>query len=148
MHDERITINRRLPLVMMPQHHHYEATVEINISEQAAGRFVLFYNDQTYSGIELSNEGVHGIIRGWRTPAKKWTTSKLFVKLQYIEHEIIFYCSEDGVKWSKFEHSFETSGWHHNALGGFLALRLALWAHGNGEVTFSQFAYRPLTELD
>lgn len=97
---------------------------------------VLFYSDKTYSGLELSGEGLHGVIRGWRTPAKPWPSRHLVVRLQYIEHEVIFYYSHDGTEWTKFEHSFEISGWHHNALGGFLALRLALWAQGQGKVTF------------
>lgn len=134
------------PLVYMPGDHHYEATVELEIGGGAEGRFVLFYNDATYSGIELSSHGLHGIIRGWRTPAKPWPEKSVRIRLQYKEHEAIFYYSADGVKWMKFEHSFETSGWHHNALGGFLALRLALWAHGDGEVKFSSFDYRPMSE--
>lgn len=57
---------------------------------------------------------------------------------------MVFAYSQDGEEWTKFEHSFEVSGWHHNALGGFLALRLALWAQGEGTVTFNNFTYRPL----
>jgi xylan 1,4-beta-xylosidase len=132
------------PLVFMPLDHHYEAQVEIDISEEAAGRFVLFYNDKTYSGLELSGEGLHGVIRSWRTPAKPWPSRHLAVRLEYSGHEVIFYYSHDSVEWTKFEHSFETSGWHHNALGGFLALRLALWAQGQGQVTFTNFEYRAL----
>lgn len=133
-----------VPLVMMPKDHHYEAQVEIAVEGQASGRFVLFYNDNTYSGLELSCDGLHGVIRGWRTPAKPWASSQLYVRLQYIEHEVVFYYSANGTEWAKFEHSFETSGWHHNALGGFLALRLALWAHGDGNVTFRNFKYSAL----
>ena len=134
------------PLVFMPEDHKYEAQVEIDVMEEgASGRFVLFYNDKTYSGIELSAEGVHGVIRGWRTPAKPWSSRKLIVRIEYIEHEVIFYCSHDGEEWHKFEHSFETSGWHHNARGGFLALRLALWAGGEGKVAFKNFEYRVLS---
>jgi beta-xylosidase len=140
-----ITINSgssSVPLVFMPEDHHYEAQVEIDVPEEASGRFVLFYNDKTYSGLELSGEGIHGVIRGWRTPAKPWPSRHLVVRLQYTCHEVIFYYSHDGAEWTKFEHSFETSGWHHNALGGFLALRLALWAQGQGKVTFKNFEYR------
>ncbi|MDQ6417936.1 family 43 glycosylhydrolase [Paenibacillus sp. LHD-117] len=133
------------PLVFMPGDHHYEAQVEIDLSgEETSGRFVLFYSDKTYSGLELSGEGLHGVIRGWRTPAKPWPSRHLVVRLRYSWHEVIFDFSLDGTEWTKFEHSFETSGWHHNALGGFLALRLALWAQGQGKVTFKNFEYRAL----
>lgn len=133
-----------VPLVFMPEDHAYEAQVEIEISEEASGRFLLFYNDSTYSGIELAGDGLHGVIRGWRTPAKPWSSRRIVVRLRYIEHEAVFDCSPDGLEWTQFEHSFETSGWHHNALGGFLALRLALLAQGDGRVTFTHFKYRAL----
>lgn len=133
-----------VPLVFMPEEHAYEAQVEIEITGEAAGEFLLFYNESTYSGLGLTKGGLHGIIRGWRTPSKPLPSRHLFVRLQNMEHEVVFNYSTDGVEWTKFEHSFETSGWHHNALGGFLALRLALWAQGTGKVTFKNFAYRSL----
>ncbi|MDQ0115602.1 family 43 glycosylhydrolase [Paenibacillus harenae] len=133
------------PLVFMPEDHNYEAQVEIEISGESSGRFLLFYNDKTYSGLELSNDGLHGVIRGWRTPAKPFPSRHLVARLVYRDHEAVFYYSHNGTEWTKFEHSFETSGWHHNALGGFLALRLALWAQGPGNVTFKNFEYRALT---
>ncbi|WP_219838556.1 family 43 glycosylhydrolase [Paenibacillus sp. R14(2021)] len=133
------------PLVFMPEDHAYEAQVQIEITGEAAGRFLLFYNESTYSGLALSSDGLHGIIRGWQTHAKPLSTRQLFVRLHNTEHEVVFFFSTDGVVWTKFEHSFETSGWHHNALGGFLALRLALWARGEGNVTFRNFVYRPLS---
>lgn len=75
------TVSSSPPLVFMPEDHEYEAQVEIDISEGTSGRFVLFYNDKTYSGIELSGEGLHGVIRGWRTPAKAWPSRHLVVRL-------------------------------------------------------------------
>jgi len=135
-----------VPLVFMPEDHNYEVSVEIEISEEAAAKVLLFYNESTYSGLELSADGLHGVIRGWRTPAKPLPSRKMKVRLQNVEHEVsYYYCYADEQKWIKFEHSFEVSGWHHNALGGFLALRLALWAQGSGKVTFKNFEYRFLS---
>ncbi len=42
-------------------------------------------------------------------------------------------------QWSKQDHGFEMSGFHHNVLGGFLSLRIALDATGDGIVKFSNF---------
>jgi xylan 1,4-beta-xylosidase len=36
----------------------------------------------------------------------------------------------------------EVSGLHHNVFGGFLSLRLALFAAGRGEVRIRNFVYR------
>ncbi|MNV44559.1 hypothetical protein D3C71_1363240 [compost metagenome] len=131
-----------VPLVLMPEHHSYSAQVEIELSEEAEGQFLLFYNELAYSGFGLSSKGIYGIIRGWETPAKPYPHRRVIVRLENNEHEVVFYYSADGLNWNKFEHSFETSGWHHNTLGGFLALRIALWAKGQGEVTFKNFNYQ------
>lgn len=75
---------------------------------------------------------------------KAYPYRHVIVRLENNEHEVVFSYSADGLEWNKFEHSFETSGWHHNALGGFLALRIVLWAKGLGEVTFKNFTYQGL----
>lgn len=132
------------PLVYKPGDHSYTAQVEIELSGESEGQFLMFYNESTYSGIGLSQEGLYGIIRVWQTPAKPYPHRKVFVRLVNDEHDVVFYYSADGMEWHKFQHSFETSGWHHNALGNFLALRIALWARGSGEVSFRNFSYEGL----
>lgn len=132
------------PLVMMPEDHSYAAQVEIELSEESEAQLLLFYNGSTYSGFGISQEGLYGIIRGWETPSKPFPHRRVIVRLENNEHEVVFYYSADGSEWNKFEHSFETSGWHHNTLGGFLALRIALRAKGSGEVAFKNFIYQKL----
>ena len=46
--------------------------------------------------------------------------------------------------WIKIENSLETSGFHHNAFGGFLGLRIGLCSIGEGDVTFKNFNYKPM----
>lgn len=133
-----------VPLVFMPGDHAYKAQVEIELSGESEGQFLLFYNESTYSGFGLSKEGIYGIIRGWETPSKPYPHRHVFIRLENNEHEVVFYYSMDGLEWNKFEHSFEVSGWHHNTLGGFLALRLALQGRGQGEVSFKNFKYQGL----
>lgn len=45
-------------------------------------------------------------------------------------------------QWTKLDPGFEMSGFHHNVLGNFLSLRIALNATGVGNVKFSEFSYR------
>jgi len=130
------------PLVYMPEDHDYEITVEISIGKASEGRLLLFYNDKYYSGMGLSQEGVYGILRGWKCPAIPYGSESVHIRLRNVRHEVIYHYSRDGVNWTKLPHSFEASGFHHNALGGFLALRIGLDAAGEGEVTFRQWTYR------
>jgi xylan 1,4-beta-xylosidase len=51
------------------------------------------------------------------------------------------YYSIDGEKWNKLESSSEVSSFNHNALGGFLSVRIGLCSMGEGEVRFKNFRY-------
>ncbi len=52
--------------------------------------------------------------------------------------------STNGTKWNKIEYSLDISGFHHNAFGGFLAVRTGLCSMGEGTVTFKNFKYNPI----
>jgi len=130
------------PLVYMPEDHHYEITVEVSIGKASEGRLLLFYNDKYYSGMGLSQEGVYGILRGWKCPPTPYGRASVHMRLRNVGHEVLFHYSVDGENWTKLPHAFEASGFHHNALGGFLALRIGLDASGEGEVTFKNWTYR------
>lgn len=54
------------------------------------------------------------------------------------------YYSTDGNNWIKIRNSLEISGFHHNAFGGFLGVRIGLCAMGEGSVKFKNFVYKPL----
>ncbi|MCG7213187.1 family 43 glycosylhydrolase [Paenibacillus mucilaginosus] len=132
------------PLVYMPEDHHYEVQVEVTIQEGSQGRLLLFYNTTYFSGMGISADGLYGILRGWHTPCIPYSGSTVHLRLCSADHEVIYYYSHDGGEWTKFPHSFEASGFHHNALGGFLALRIGLDALGQGKATFRNFQYRSL----
>lgn len=130
------------PLVYMPEDHSYEVSVEVAIGESSEGKLLLFYNDRSYSGMGLSKQGVYGILRGWNCPPIPYEHATVHMRLRSVRHEVIFYYSTDGANWTKLPHSYEASGFHHNALGGFLALRIGLDASGDGEVEFRNWTYK------
>lgn len=136
------TVAQPSPLVCMPEHHAYEVSVKITIETGSQGRLLLFYNDSCFSGMGISDEGVYGIIRGWQAPAVSYSGSTIFMRMRNDHHEVVFYYSHDQQAWTKLQYSFETSGLHHNALGGFLALRIGLDAIGKGSVSFEKFEYK------
>jgi xylan 1,4-beta-xylosidase len=133
------------PLICIPSDHSYTAQVELFIEGQATGGLALFYNDHAYSGILADKENIVINLRGWQfTSEKNAIKKRVFLRLENINDVVNLYYSTDGKKWNKTETSLEVSSYHHNALNGFLSLRLGLCSMGNGEVTFRNFEYQPV----
>ena len=55
--------------------------------------------------------------------------------------EIDFYYRLPGAGWTRMEESAEIAGMNHNVLGGFLDVRPAVFAVGEGAATFRGFRY-------
>lgn len=133
------------PMLTVPADHSYIAEVEMEIEGDAVGGLVLFYNQQSFSGILADKENVLANLRGWQFPTEKQVLKrKVFLRLKNVEHTVDMYYSLDGKEWIKIENSFESSAYHHNVLSGFLSLRIGLAAMGDGKVIFKNFEYRPV----
>ena len=52
------------------------------------------------------------------------------------------YAYDDGRTWKRHGTRMEVSGLHHNVFGGFLSLRVGLYAAGAGEARLTDFRYR------
>jgi xylan 1,4-beta-xylosidase len=61
--------------------------------------------------------------------------------------EIDFYYRLPGQPWRKAQESAEISGMDHNVLGGFLDVRPAVYAVGQGKATFRAFRYWAGTKI-
>jgi len=133
------------PLLAMPSDHSYTAQVELFIEDNAIGGLVLFYNDRAYSGILADKENILANLRGWQfTTEKNVIKNHVFLRLKNINNIVDMYYSIDGKNWNKIESSLEVSSLNHNALGGFLSLRIGLCSVGEGQVGFKNFIYQPL----
>ncbi|MFL9484355.1 family 43 glycosylhydrolase [Chitinophagaceae bacterium LWZ2-11] len=139
------SIGESSPLLCIPSNHSYIAQVELTITGEASGGLVLFYNNNTYSGILADKENILANIRGWQFPTEKSVIKRhVFLRLKKIENTVDMYYSMDGQKWQKIENSLEVSGFNHNVLSGFMSLRLGLCAVGDGTISFKNFVYIPL----
>jgi beta-xylosidase len=133
------------PLVCIPSNHSYIAQVELFIEGEATGGLVLFYNNIAHSGILADKENILADLRGWQFPTEKGAIKKhVFLRLKNINNTVDMYYSIDGVKWNKIEVSLEVSSYNHNALGGFLSLRLGLCSMGEGKIKFKNFIYKSI----
>ena len=133
------------PLLCIPSHHSYTAEVEMTIEGNAVGGLMLFYNDNYHSGILADSKDILANMRGWQFVTEKDASAKhVFLKLKNIENTVDMYYSLDGKTWTKIQSSVEVSGFNHNALSGFISLRLGLCSLGDGTVTFKNFKYEPI----
>lgn len=124
----------------------YEVQVEMELIGDATGGLILFYNPRHYAGLGFSrtNRIMHreGNDRVLIKPAE--LDRRIFIRMRNDRHIVTFHTSPDGQEWTKFEAGMEVSGYHHNVAYGFLSLRPALYAAGEGEVIFRNFIYRAL----
>ncbi|MCU7552103.1 family 43 glycosylhydrolase [Chitinophagaceae bacterium LB-8] len=123
------------PLLCVPSDHSYTAEVELVIEGKATGGLVLFYNERASSGILTNNGNILANINGWQFPTEKnVVTNHLFLRLKNMNNTVDLFYSTDGTKWNKIENSLDISGFHHNAFGGFLGVRIGLCSMGEGVI--------------
>jgi xylan 1,4-beta-xylosidase len=133
------------PLLCIPSDHSYAAEVELFIEGRATGGLVLFYDGAHHSGILADSVNILADLRGWQFPAEKQVIQNhVFLRLRNTDNTVDLFYSVDGAHWKKIENSLEVSALQHNALGGFLSLRIGLCSIGDGNVTFRNFRYRPI----
>jgi xylan 1,4-beta-xylosidase len=139
------SVSESVPLLCIPSDHSYSAQVELEFEGNAIGGLVLFYNNTAYSGIAANSKDILGIMRGWQfTTEKDVVKNRVFLRIENRKHIVNMYYSKDGATWNKIETSLEVSSLHHNALGGFLSLRIGLCSMGEGKVRFKNFKYESI----
>ena len=139
------TIANCSPLLCIPSSHSYTAEVELFTEGNATGGLVLFYNNVAHSGILADSVNILANIRGWQFQAEKnKIKNHVFLRLKNSNNTVDMYYSTDGKNWNKIESSLEISGFNHNALGGFLGVRIGLCSIGEGSVRFKNFKYQSL----
>lgn len=138
-------IGESSPLLCTPSNHSYTAEVELETDGGASAGIVLFYDNKTYTGIAADKENIYAILRAWQFPTdKEIHKNHLFLRLEKRGQIVNMFYSFSGKNWIKIESSAEVSSINHNALSGFLSLRIGLSAVGNGNVVFRNFKYTPL----
>lgn len=138
-------IGNSSPLLFLPSDHSYIAEVELVIEGGATGGLVVFYNERAASGILTKDGDILANLNGWQYPAKKKAvTHHVFLRVRNVDNIVDLYYRAEGDKWNKIESSLDISAFNHNALGGFMAVRIGLCSIGEGAVTFKNFVYKPL----
>jgi beta-xylosidase len=119
----------------------------MEIAPGAVGGALLFYSDRLYVGVGSNGEQFVMHRYGEERPTRLAASAKggrLWLRVTNNRHIVTIHSSADGQTWQKYPVQMEVSGYHHNVAGKFLALKPALYAAGNGAVTFRSFRYRAL----
>ncbi|WP_111709779.1 family 43 glycosylhydrolase [Lutibacter citreus] len=139
------TTGEAFPLLCMPLHHSYSAQVDVETEEGTIGGLTLFYNEKGFVSSGADQSKIYYSNKGWQRPVDSFKKAdKISIKLINKEGTVDFYYSLNGKDWIKTDHSALVSSFNHNAFGGFLSLKLGLYATGNGRVKFSNFKYKKL----
>jgi len=123
-------------LGVMPVNHAYEAEVEISVPDGAEGGLMVgggFRGGGTWATAGLRKGTAFATWAG-QANYKKWNENRMFVRLRNRNYDVSAFYSEDGKNWTPFENSTHVTD----------GRRLALYAAGEGQVTFRNFKYRGL----
>ncbi|MDM4765193.1 family 43 glycosylhydrolase [Pelomonas sp. SE-A7] len=134
------------PLCCIVGDRSYEVEVELEVEGEAHGGLALFYDERGHAGLGFSRSEMltygYGQEQGWMR--EKRAAGPVRIKLRNRENVLTWWTSTAGQDWKQYGWQMEVSGLHHNVFGGFLALRVALFSAGQGEVRFRRFIYRGL----
>lgn len=132
------------PLALIAGDLAYQVEVEAEISGNAKAGLLVFYNEKLYAGVGFDKTGFITHRYGTNRPQKSVPPRKLHLRLLNDRNVVTVWTSPDGKDWTQYTPTIEVSGYHHNVADGFLSLRPALYAAGDGEVKFRNFRYQAL----
>ncbi len=140
------TLQETAPLACIPMHRSYEASIDIELpDDDTEAGFLLFYNHDCRTGLGLRAGGVRQILRTWTQElSEPGVGRRSTIRIHNRDQEAWFYLLDGEGRQIGRPTVVDVSGFHHNVFGGFVSLRLALYAVGAGEVRFRNFRYREL----
>ena len=133
------------PLVCVVGDPVYQAEIEIELEGEAEAGLLLFYNPKAYVGVgftptQLKTFQFSEELVWMRSPN---TSRRIRFRLLNVDNVVTwFHSHDDGKNWIRNEMRMEVSGLHHNVFGGFLSLRVGVYAAGAGRAILRDFRYR------
>ncbi|MCT8139608.1 family 43 glycosylhydrolase [Anaerobacillus sp. CMMVII] len=132
------------PLLYMAQDKSYEVEVDVSVEEAVEGKFMLYYNENSYFGLSVTVEGIQHFRTFKKYKVVPYDGDTVRLRIRNDHHIVSFYYLNETGRWTKYDKVLDASGFHHNTFGGFLSLRIGLDATGDGLVKFQNFEYREL----
>lgn len=136
------------PMTFLAGDQAYQLEVDVDLDAEAQAGVLLFYNDKLYAGLGINAKSLvlHRYGMDQRSSAKPaGMGNQLRVRLTNNRHIVTLHTSIDqGTTWQKYGVQMDVTGYHHNVAYGFMSLRPALYAAGQGAVRFGNLTYRAL----
>lgn len=124
--------------------HAYSVEMDIEVTPECEAGLMLFYNPEHFTGIHVGPDGIRlKIANGSMRDCGVKSATRATLRIVNDRQEVDFYFRLPGQAWKRAEASAEISGMHHNVLGGFLDVRPAVYACGQGQATLRSFRYWP-----
>ena len=136
------------PLCIIAGDPAYEVEVDLSFDAGVQAGVLLFYSERLYAGVGVNDKAMmlhrYGLDqRPLVKPEGMQRTLKIRMSNRW--HVLTLHTShDDGKTWVKFPIQMDVSGYHHNVAYGFMSLRPALYASGQGTAQFKNFQYRSL----
>jgi xylan 1,4-beta-xylosidase len=133
------------PLTCMVGDRAYEAEISLDLIGEAEGGILLFYNHKAFVGLGFTPTALKTFQYAeeltWARAAHQARSLRLRVRND--ENVVTYHYSyDDGRTWARHGTRMEVSGMHHNVFGGFISLKIGVYAAGTGEVRLRNFTYR------
>lgn len=137
-----------MPLTIMPANNSYEVSVQLSVEENTNGGILMYYSENYYSGLSLENNIIYRLNgNGVKSKAlENMNSDKVWLKLSYDHHDLLYYYSLDGNKWIRLDFAIEMSGFNSNTLSDWGYLRPGIYAAGKGFVEFKDFKYKGIDQ--
>lgn len=134
------------PLTQQVGDRAYEIQVELELSGEAQGGLLLFFDDRLFLGMGIDGKRMTTYRGGkasyWSEPAP--SARRIHMRITNQNQVVTFYYSLDGKAWTRHGVRSYVSGYNANTVDNLLSLRPALFAAGQGHVIFRAFRYRAL----
>jgi xylan 1,4-beta-xylosidase len=132
------------PLAFISGDHSYEVTVDIALLGASHGGLLLFYDDKLFCGLGSDGDTLRayklGRVNGYPPPGPA-VGRKMSLRVRNAENVASFFIRSADGPWRKAI-SFEVAGYNHNMADGFMSLRPALFAAGDGQAVFRKLSYQ------
>jgi xylan 1,4-beta-xylosidase len=132
------------PLACIVPDRSYEAEISFDLVGNAQAGLLLFYNHKAFVGIGFDGTALKIFQYAEELTWARVPLEARSLRLRLTNHENVvswYYSLDEGRNWTRHDTRLEVSGMHHNVFGGFLSLRIGLYAAGDGTVRLRDFRY-------
>lgn len=131
------------PLAFIAGDRSYTVTIDVALHGVCQAGLLLFYDSKLFAGVGSDAAMLHtykvGKAQGYPAPGPS-EGRNFSLRLINADNVASFYIRSGNTAWRKIV-SYEVSGYNHNMADGFLSLRPALFACGDGTATFGNLTY-------